>query len=113
MIGLVADREIIYERINRRVDLMFEEGLLEEARAVFPYKHLNALNTVGYKELFRFIEGEWELDFAISEIKKNTRRFAKRQLTWYRKNDQIQWFDHDTPSPLINREIENQIKKPA
>lgn len=93
-IGIKAEREIIYERINKRVHLMIENGLLEEAKAVYPFKELNALNTVGYKELFKYFEGEIDLDFAISEIQKNTRRFAKRQLTWYRKDDTINWFDY-------------------
>lgn len=95
-IGLNAERSIIYDRINQRVDIMIENGLLDEAKALFPYKHLNALNTVGYKELFQYFEGNTTLDFAISEIKKNTRRFAKRQLTWFRKDDSIKWFDYET-----------------
>lgn len=93
-IGLTADRAIIYERIDKRVDLMVQNGLVEEARSLLPYKHLNALNTVGYKELFAYFEGAYTLDFAIAEIKKNTRRFAKRQLTWYRKDEGILWFDY-------------------
>lgn len=93
-IGLNAERPIIYERINERVDMMVNNGLVAEAKELLPYKHLNALNTVGYKELFNYFEGEWTLDFAISEIKKNTRRFAKRQLTWFRKDDTIKWFDY-------------------
>ena len=93
-IGLQADRQIIYDRINQRVDLMMNSGLLEEARKVYPKRKLNALNTVGYKELFQYFDGDWKLDFAVSEIKKNTRRFAKRQLTWYRKDPTINWFDY-------------------
>lgn len=100
-IGLTAPREIVYDRINYRVDLMMESGLLEEAKRLAPLKHLNALNTVGYKELFGFIEGQWDLETAVSEIKKNTRRFAKRQLTWFRKNEQIHWFDYTTSSEEI------------
>jgi len=92
-VGLSADREIIYNRINQRVDMMLEKGLLKEAKTLHNLKHLNALNTVGYKELFKHFDGEWDLDFAVSEIKKNTRRFAKRQLTWFRKQDDILWFD--------------------
>ena len=80
-IGLTAERETIYNRINERVDLMFKEGLLHETESLKEYKHLNALNTVGYKELFNYFDEEYDLDFAISEIKKNTRRFAKRQTT--------------------------------
>ncbi len=95
-IGIQADREIIYNRINSRVDLMVQNGLLEEAKALIPFKHLNALNTVGYKELFNYFNGDWDLEFAISEIKKNTRRFAKRQLTWYRKDESIHWVAYDS-----------------
>ncbi len=101
-IGLTAEREIIYERINQRVDLMMEAGLLNEAKNLYPYKSLNALNTVGYKEIFEFIDGNYDLDYAVSEIKKNTRRFAKRQLTWFRKDQEITWFDYkDNPESVI------------
>jgi len=93
-IGLNADRQIIYDRINLRVDMMIDMGLLKEAEALVAYRDLNALNTVGYKELFKYFDGDWDLEFAISEIKKNTRRFAKRQLTWYRKDQSILWFDY-------------------
>ncbi len=94
-IGLNTDRQKLYDRINKRVDIMIQKGLLDEARELYPYKDLNALNTVGYKELFQYFDEQIELDFAISEIKKNTRRFAKRQLTWFRKNKVIHWFDID------------------
>ena len=100
-IGLTAEREIIYNRINQRVDLMMQEGLLDEVRTLLPYKELNALNTVGYKELFKYLDDEWTLDFAVSEIKKNTRRFAKRQLTWFKKNKDTVWFDYHTPAEKI------------
>ena len=93
-IGITAPREIIYHRINERVDVMIQQGLIDEAKALYPYKSLNALNTVGYKELFTYLDDQWELDIAISEIKKNTRRFAKRQGTWFRKDADIKWFDH-------------------
>jgi tRNA dimethylallyltransferase len=96
-IGLTADREIIYDRINQRVDIMIQEGLLDEVKKLQDKKHLNALNTVGYKELFKYLDEEWTLDFAVSEIKKNSRRFAKRQLTWFRKKEDIMWFDYKTP----------------
>lgn len=103
-IGITADRKILYERINKRVDQMIQKGLVEEARPLFEHKHLNALQTVGYKELFRYFEGEITLDFAISEIKKNTRRFAKRQLTWLRRNPDILWVDHrDTLAEILSR----------
>ena len=97
LIGLHADREVIYQRINKRVDKMMESGLLEEAKALYPHRNLNALNTVGYKEIFAFIEGKNTLSEAVEEIKKNTRRFAKRQLTWYRKNKSIEWLDYNLP----------------
>ncbi|MCX2681386.1 tRNA (adenosine(37)-N6)-dimethylallyltransferase MiaA [Galbibacter sp. EGI 63066] len=105
-IGLTADREVIYDRINKRVDIMMDNGLLGEAKALYPHRNLNALQTVGYKELFEFFDGNWTLDFAISEIKKNTRRFAKRQLTWFRKDPSIHWFDYTSPVEEIIRDIE-------
>ena len=92
-IGLTAEREVVYNRINERVELMLENGLLIEAQTLFPHKKLNALQTVGYRELFNFFEGKTSLDFAIEEIKKNTRRFAKRQYTWFHKNKDIHWFE--------------------
>ncbi len=109
-IGLTADREIIYNRINSRVDIMVKEGLLQEAKALIPKQHLNALNTVGYKELFNYFNGECTLDFAISEIKKNTRRFAKRQLTWFKKNKDTFWFDYKTNVNEIIATIERSIE---
>lgn len=93
-IGLAAPREIVYDRINQRVDIMMENGLLEEAKNLYKYKDLNALQTVGYRELFSYFDGDFTLDFAISEIKKNTRRFAKRQGTWFKKDTEITWFDY-------------------
>lgn len=104
-VGLTAEREILYNRINQRVDLMMENGLLEEARALFKFKDLNALQTVGYKELFNYFEGVRDLDFAISEIKKNTRRYAKRQLTWYRKKESILWVNYSDPHDAILHKI--------
>ena len=94
-IGISADRETIYNRINRRVDIMMEKGLLKEAENLLPYRNQTALQTVGYTELFKYLDGEWSLDFAISEIKKNSRRYAKRQLTWLRKLDNIYWINYD------------------
>jgi len=96
-IGIKAEREIIYNRINQRVDIMMQSGLLEEAKELYKHKHLNALQTVGYKELFNYLDGNYSLDFAISEIKKNTRRFAKRQITWFKKDNDIEWFDYQHP----------------
>lgn len=90
-IGIEAPREELYDRINRRVDIMMEKGLLNEAESLEKFRHLTALNTVGYAELFKYFDGEWDLDFAVSEIKKNSRRYAKRQLTWYRKADDIHY----------------------
>ena len=109
-IGLSAEREIIYDRINRRVDLMITEGLMDEAKALFPKRELNALNTVGYKELFSYLEGKDSLETAVSEIKKNTRRFAKRQLTWFRKDQEINWFDYKTPVEEIQQFLDSKIK---
>lgn len=108
-IGLKADRQVIYDRIDQRVDIMIKEGLLKEARTLYPHRALNALQTVGYKELFNYFDGQWDLDFAISEIKKNTRRFAKRQLTWYRKNENLIWFDYDEDKANIFKTIDEQI----
>ena len=108
-IGLTADRETIYDRINQRVDIMIKNGLIDEAKILFKHKALNALQTVGYKELFSYFNNEISLEFAISEIKKNTRRFAKRQLTWYRKDDEIQWFDYKDDKQLIIDYINQKI----
>ncbi len=94
-IGLNTERAKLYDRINHRVDIMIQKGLLDEAKNLYPHKNLNALQTVGYRELFQYFDGDFTLDFAVSEIKKNTRRFAKRQLTWFRKNKAINWFDLD------------------
>ena len=110
-IGLTADREIIYSRINKRVDLMMQEGLLEEAKKLLKYKNLNALQTVGYKELFNYLDDIWGLDFAIAEIKKNTRRFAKRQGTWFRKDAEIKWFDYLENKEQIIEYIDDIIKE--
>ena len=108
-IGLTADRDILYDRINRRVDVMIQNGLLEEAKTLLPHKNLNALQTVGYRELFAYFEGNTDKDFAVSEIKKNTRRFAKRQLTWFRKDEDINWFDFETPFDEISALIDSKI----
>ena len=108
-VGLKADRQVIYDRINQRVDIMIKEGLLKEAQKMYPHRTLNALQTVGYKELFNYFDGEWDLDFAISEIKKNTRRFAKRQLTWYRKNEKLIWFGYDEDKVNIIKTIDEEI----
>ena len=105
-IGLTAKRETMYRRINRRVDLILQEGLLEEAKKLYPHKELNALQTVGYRELFDYFDGKCTLEFAIEEIKKNTRRFAKRQVTWNKKDESILWFDFETAPSEIIKQIE-------
>ena len=109
-VGLEADRTKIYERINDRVDIMMAEGLLKEVKSLEPYKNYNALNTVGYKELFNYLDDEWSLEFAISEIKKNTRRFAKRQLTWFKKNSDTLWFNYKTAEQTIIKVIDNKMQ---
>ncbi|MCL4166001.1 UNVERIFIED_CONTAM: hypothetical protein GTU68_024023 [Idotea baltica] len=110
-IGLTTDREIIYNRINLRVDIMVKDGLLEEVKKLIPNKDMNALNTVGYKELFNYFSKEWTLEFAISEIKKNSRRFAKRQLTWFKRNEETLWFDYQTPLETIIKKVTHEINK--
>ncbi|KGL63676.1 tRNA (adenosine(37)-N6)-dimethylallyltransferase MiaA [Polaribacter sp. Hel1_85] len=108
-IGLNTDREIIYTRINKRVDIMIENGLLEEAKKLHQYKDLNALKTVGYRELFSYFNGEFTKEFAISEIKKNTRRFAKRQGTWFRKDESILWFNYLEDINTIIAKVSDKI----
>ncbi|MEN8767031.1 MAG: tRNA (adenosine(37)-N6)-dimethylallyltransferase MiaA [Polaribacter sp.] len=114
-IGLDAERSHIYDRINLRVDHMLKNGLLEEAKKLHAHKQLNALQTVGYRELFSFFEGEFTQEFAVSEIKKNTRRFAKRQLTWFKRDKDTLWFDSQTGIEKIITAITekmNAIKEP-
>ncbi|MCA0931501.1 tRNA (adenosine(37)-N6)-dimethylallyltransferase MiaA [Lutimonas saemankumensis] len=108
-IGLSADRELVYDRINQRVDMMIQSGLVDEARDLFKHKHLNALQTVGYRELFDHFDGKISLDLAIEEIKKNTRRFAKRQGTWFRRDKEITWFDYNSDVSQIIDFISNTI----
>jgi len=109
-VGLTAERETIYKRINERVDNMMEEGLLDEVKSLVKFKNLNSLNTVGYKEIFKYLDGEVDLDFAISEIKKNTRRFAKRQITWFKKDKDIEWFDYKSGTEEIIDCINKKIQ---
>lgn len=97
-IGLRRERQELFDRINKRVDGMMKAGMLDEARRLYPFRKENALNTVGYKELFRYFDGEWELPFAIEKIKKNTRDYAKKQMTWFAHDNTIQWFHPDEPS---------------
>ncbi|WP_432221623.1 tRNA (adenosine(37)-N6)-dimethylallyltransferase MiaA [Flavobacterium sp. TMP13] len=111
LIGLDAQRAIIYERINKRVDSMMNEGLLSEAENLFPNKILNALQTVGYRELFSYFDREITLNFAIEDIKKNTRRFSKRQLTWFKRNEETKWFDYLTPKEIIISYVHSFKKK--
>ena len=94
-IGLKRERQELFERINNRVDAMMDAGLLDEARRLYPFRRENALNTVGYKELFRHLDGEWELPFAVEKIKKNTRDYAKKQMTWFAHDNEIKWFHPD------------------
>ncbi len=109
-IGIAADRDSIYDRINKRVDIMIKQGFLEEVRSVYEQRGLNALQTVGYKELFHYLDGECDLKSTISEIKKNTRRFAKRQLTWFRKNENTFWIDQTYDLDKVIAQIEKEIK---
>lgn len=97
--GLQRDREKLYQRINQRVDCMLEQGLLKEAERVYPWRHQNSLNTVGYKELFRYFDGEIPLDETINLIKQNSRHYAKRQMTWFRRDKDIHWFNAETAQP--------------
>lgn len=110
-VGLTGDRNIIYDRINARVDIMIDEGLVEEAKKLLPFKELNALQTVGYKELFKYFEGTFDLDFAIAEIKKNTRRFAKRQITWFKKSQNTLWLNFDYQKQEAIQQIEEKISE--
>lgn len=99
-IGLRRERQELFERINHRVDTMMADGMLDEARRLYPLRGENALNTVGYKELFRHLDGEWELSFAIEKIKKNTRDYAKKQMTWFAHDESIRWFHPDQTSEI-------------
>ena len=108
VIGLQAERSIIYERINKRVDSMLEDGLLDEVETLIDYKWNNALQTVGYKELFAFLANEYSWDFAVETVKRNTRRYAKRQLTWFKKNDYTKWFDINENVKVILDYIESK-----
>ena len=109
LIGLEAERSIIYDRINQRVNIMVNQGLLAEAEKLYPNKELNALQTVGYRELFSYFDGEFTLPFAIEEIKKNTRRFSKRQLTWFKRKENTKWFDYLADRSKIISYINEQI----
>ena len=109
MVGLQRQREELYERINSRVDTMIEEGLVEEVKRFSHLKHHNSLNTVGYKEIIKYLDGEWTLDFAIEKIKQNTRIYSRKQVTWYRRNEDIAWFHPDRTDDII-KHIEGCLK---
>ena len=108
-IGLRRDREELYERINRRVDMMIEQGLVEEVKQFAHLKEHNSLNTVGYKEIFKYLDGEWTLDFAIEKIKQNTRIYSRKQVTWYQKDEEITWFHPDDIEGIL-KHIEEKSK---
>ncbi|MEG1886248.1 MAG: tRNA (adenosine(37)-N6)-dimethylallyltransferase MiaA [Alistipes sp.] len=101
-IGIDVPREELYDRINRRVDEMLARGLEDEVRRLYPYKHLNALQTVGYKELFAWMDGEITYEEAVELIKRNSRRYAKRQMTWFRRDTQIRWFAPNEVEAMIS-----------
>ncbi len=109
VIGLEADRDVMYNRINKRVDVMLNEGLLAEVQSLYPNKHLNALQTVGYRELFDYFDRKTTLEFAIEQIKMNTRRFAKRQITWFKRTENVSWFDYLTDKKEIINSVNNTI----
>ncbi len=109
-IGLIREREELYSRINQRVDEMIEAGLIDEVKSVSEYKNLNALNTVGYKEIFKFLDGEWTLDFAIEKIKQNSRIYSRKQMTWFRKDDTIKWFNPEDEASIMEY-IDGEMKK--
>ncbi len=101
-IGLNRDREELYNRINQRVDQMMEDGLLDEVKGLVDKRHTNALNTVGYKELFDYLDGRWPLDEAVERIKGNTRRYARKQLTWFKRDENMRWFHPDDIQDILN-----------
>lgn len=101
-IGLCRDREELYERINKRVDIMINEGLVDEVKSVYQYKDLNSLNTVGYKEIIQYLEGNCTLDFAIEKIKQNSRIYSRKQMTWFRRDNDIKWFHPDNENEIMN-----------
>lgn len=111
-IGLRREREELYDRINRRVHQMVEEGLVEEARRVYPYRQLNSLNTVGYKEMFRYLDGEWSLDFAIEKIQQNSRIYSRKQMAWFKRDADIHWFHPDEEEQILHT-IDQLMSAPA
>ena len=111
-VGLRRERADLFDRINRRVTLMAQQGLVEEARRVLPFRHCNSLNTVGYKEIFQYLDGEWTLDFALEKIRRNTRVYAKKQMTWFKKDAATQWF-HPEDEPAILRHLDEALSAPV
>lgn len=101
-VGLQREREELYDRINRRVDSMIQDGWLDEARRVLPFRHCNSLNTVGYKELFKYLDGEWELDFALEKIRRNTRVYSRKQMTWFRRDEEVRWFHPEDENGILD-----------
>ena len=111
-VGLRRERADLFDRINRRVTLMAQQGLVEEARRVLPFRHCNSLNTVGYKEIFQYLDGEWTLDFALEKIRRNTRVYAKKQMTWFKKDADTQWF-HPEDETAILRHLDEALSAPV
>lgn len=101
-IGLCREREELYERINRRVDIMINDGLVDEVKSVYQYRNLNSLNTVGYKEIIQYLDGNCTLDFAIEKIKQNSRIYSRKQMTWFRRDNEITWFHPDNEEGIMN-----------
>lgn len=108
-IGLSRDRDELYERINRRVDIMISEGLIDEVKSVYKYKELNSLNTVGYKEIIQYLDGNWTLDYAIDKIKQNSRIYSRKQITWFKRDNEINWFNPDNEEDIMEF-IESKTK---
>jgi tRNA dimethylallyltransferase len=108
-VGLTRPREELYDRINRRVDQMMADGLEEEARRVYPHKEYNSLNTVGYKEMFKYFDGEWTREFAIEKIKQNSRIYSRKQMTWFKRDPEIHWF-HPEEGEAIMQWIRENIQ---
>lgn len=101
-VGLQREREELYARINQRVDSMMQDGWLDEVRRVLPFRHCNSLNTVGYKELFKYLDGEWELDFALEKIRRNTRVYSRKQMTWFRRDEEVRWFHPEDENGILD-----------
>ena len=110
-IGLELPRELLYDRINKRVDAMMNDGLLEEAKTLYPFRKLNALQTVGYRELFEYLDGKTSLEAAVDLIRQNTRHYAKRQLTWFKKDDSILWLNA-AQTPASIEFVDNLVSRP-